>query len=399
MGIFSRTKAAPPAFVAEPIKAAVGMSYNGIGDYFSWTGSWKRDQAIQIPTISRARDLIVSLISGLPIEQYSLMWDEAAGEYEEMMLPAEPWMSRPDPKVTRQFILAWTADDLLFFGRAHWLVTSRSSITGLPLTFQWIPAADVSLPNMPGPQYWTAPTEIEFNGIPLDPREVITFLSPIQSWLTMGNRAIEISNRLDNAAMRFASNEITAGYLQQTPNSEPMDGEELSELVAAWAAARQRNAIGALNASVTWHEFDSDPSKLQLVEARKHQMTELANLCNVPQVLVGADAGTGMTYTNVQESQRALYLSAKQYIECISQTLSMNNVLAPGHLCRLNVSEYLHESPSMSSDDSSAATEATEIANVVQKIYLGVVNGLLTVDEARKIINEAGADLPESMPS
>jgi hypothetical protein len=344
MGIFSRTKAAPPAFAAEPIKAAVGMSYNGIGDYFSWTGSWKRDQAIQIPTISRARDLIVSLISGLPIEQYSLMWDEAAGEYEEMMIPGETWMSRPDPKVTRQFILAWTADDLLFFGRAHWLVTSRSSVTGFPLTFQWIPAADVSLPNMPGPQYWTSPTEIEFNGIPLDPKNVITFLSPIQSWLTMGNRAIEISNRLDNAAMRFASNEITAGYLQQTPNSEPLDGDELSDLVAGWSAARQRNAIAALNSSVTWHEFNSDPSKLQLVEARKHQMTELANLCNVPQVLVGADAGTGMTYTNVQESQRALYLSAKQYIECISQTLSMDNVLPRGRFCRLDVSEYLDDS-------------------------------------------------------
>jgi hypothetical protein len=341
MGIFSKTKTASTAFVAEPIKAAMGASYNGVNSYISWNGSWRREQAIQIPTISRARDLIVSLISGLPIEQYSLIWNEADGEYEELMIPGETWMSRPDPKVTRQFILAWTADDLLFFGRAHWVVTSRSSTTGFPLSFQWIPAADVTLPNMPGPQYWSAPTEIEFNGMPLDPRDVITFLSPIQSWLTMGNRAIEISNRLDNAAMRFASNEITAGYLQQTPNSEPMDGEELSELVAAWAAARQRNAIGALNSSVTWHEFNSDPSKLQLVEARKHQMTELANLCNVPQVLVGADAGTGMTYQNVQESQRALYLSAKQYIECISQTLSMDNVLPRGRFCRLDVSDYL----------------------------------------------------------
>ena len=196
---------------------------------------------------------------------------------------------------------------------------------------------------MTGPQYWGAPTEIQFNGIALDPKDVITFLSPIQSWLSMGARAIEISNRLDNAAMRFASNEITAGYLQQTPGSEPMDGEALTDLVSAWAAARQRNAIGALNASVSWHEFNSDPSKLQLVEARKHQMTELANLCNVPQVLVGADAGTGMTYTNVQESQRALYLSAKQYIECISQTLSMDNVLPRGRFCRLDVSEYLSE--------------------------------------------------------
>ena len=349
MGFF--TKTAPPAMAVEPIKAAVGSSYTGVNSYVSWTGSWKREQAIQIPTISRARDLIVSLISGLPFEEFSLVWDENAGEYEEMMIPGESWMSRPDPKVTRQFILAWTADDLLFTGKAHWVVTSRSSSTGFPLSFQWIPSADVLLPNMPGPQYWSAPTQIEFNGVMLDPKDVITFLSPIQSWLSMGARAIEISNRLDNAAMRFASNEITAGYLQQTPGSEPMDSEDLSNLVSGWSAARQRNAIAALNSSVTWHEFNSDPSKLQLVEARKHQMTELANLCNVPQVLVGADAGTGMTYTNVQESQRALYLSAKQYIECISQTLSMDNVLPRGRFCRLDVSDYLQESPDISSVD------------------------------------------------
>lgn len=341
MAIFSRNKINAPAFAAEPIKAAMGASYGAVNNYVSWYGSWKREQAIQIPTISRARDLIVSLISGLPFNQYSLMWDDQKAEYEEMMIPSETWMSRPDPQVTRQFILAWTVDDLLFTGKAHWVVTSRSSTTGFPLSFQWIPSADVTIRNMPGPQYWSMPKDIQFNGVTLDPKDVITFLSPIQSWLTMGARAIEISSRLDNAAMRFASNEITAGYLQQTPGSEPMDGEALSDLVSAWAGARQRNAIGALNASVTWHEFNSDPSKLQLVEARKHQMTELANLCNVPQVLVGADAGTGMTYNNVQESQRALYLSAKQYIECISQTLSMDNVLPRGRFCRLDISDYI----------------------------------------------------------
>jgi len=117
----------------------------------------------------------------------------------------------------------------------------------------------------------------------------------------------------------------------------------LGDLCAAWSQARQRNAIGALNSSVQWHEFNSDPSKLQLVEARKHQMTELANLCNVPQVLVGADAGTGMTYNNVQESQRALYMSAKQYIECISQTLSMDNVLPRGRFCKLDISDYIED--------------------------------------------------------
>ena len=349
MGIF--TRANKPAFASEPITAAAGSSY-GVNNIITWSGSYKREQAIAIPTISRARDLIVSLVSGLPFNEFSLQWN--GDEYEELMIPNETWMSRPDPKVTRQFILAWTADDLLMFGRAHWVITSRSSTTGFPLSFQWIPAADVEMKDMMGPQYWTMPTEIMFNGTQLNARDVITFLSPIQGWLSMGARAIEISNRLDNAAMRFATNEITAGYLQQTNGSEPMDGEALSDLCAAWSRARQRNAIGALNSSVEWKEFNSDPSKLQLVEARRHQMTELANLCNVPQVLVGADAGTGMTYNNVQESQRALYLSAKQYIDCISQTLSMDNVLPRGRFCRLDVSDYLE------SDDMTHTPDPTQ---------------------------------------
>lgn len=138
-----------------------------------------------------------------------------------------------------------------------------------------------------------------------------------------------------------------------------MDADALGELAAAWSAARRRNAIGALNSSVEWKEFSSDPSKLQLVEARKHQMTELANLANIPQVLVGADAGTGMTYTNVQESQRALYLSARQYIDCISQTLSMDNVLPRGRFCRLDVSEYLENGQEMETESQDSPSNDT----------------------------------------
>ena len=120
MGIFTRTT--KPVFASEPIKAAAGVA--GTSDFMMYTGSWARQQAILIPTISRARDLIVSLVSSLPFQQYTNQW--MGEEYEEIHLPGESWMSRPDPSVTRQFILAWTADDLLFHGRAFWAITSRS---------------------------------------------------------------------------------------------------------------------------------------------------------------------------------------------------------------------------------------------------------------------------------
>ena len=49
------------------------------------------------------------------------------------------------------------------------------------------------------------------------------------------------------------------------------------------------------------------------------------------------------------------------------------------------------------------AAAARSVAEVVQKIYLGVANKVLTAEEARKIINQAGADLsgpgPQGAPS
>lgn len=220
MGIFSRRSQA--AFAAEPeapsaVQAAVGAG--GSMPYYSWNGSYLREQAIAIPTISRARDLIVSLISGLPLLQYQLAWDAMENEYSEIQIPSEPWFSRPDPSVTRQFILAWTVDDLIFQGRAHWLITSRSKVAPYyPLSFQWIPAADVTLPNMAGPLYWGKPTEIQFLGQPLNPNDVITFLSPIQGllrWALARSKFLTASTMLQCASLLTRSRRDTCSKQRQ----------------------------------------------------------------------------------------------------------------------------------------------------------------------------------------
>lgn len=344
MAFYNRN--AKAQFGAEPsptVKAAAGAS-SQIDNFYTYSGSWAREQAVLIPTISRARDLIVSLISGLPFNEYGLVWNQEMGEYEELQIPSETWMERPDPEVTRQFLLAWTVDDLIFHGRAMWHVQERSAVDGRPTKFKWLPQSDITTLDQAGPLWWGKSDNIRFNGFSVPTRDVVQFLSPIQGLLSAGWRAIEISNRLDNAAMRFASNEIAAGYIQQTPNGEPMSGEELTDLAAAWSAARKRNAIGALNANAEWKEFGSDPSKLQLVEARTHQMSELANLANIPQIFVGAPAGTGMTYQNQTEMRTLLYqAAAKPYIDCINQTLSSNDILPRGRFVRLDVSEFVTE--------------------------------------------------------
>jgi hypothetical protein len=339
MPVFSLKRATPNKPHAH-IGAAGAAGDPYVGNFMTYVPDFTRQQAIQIPTISRARDLICSMVGCLEIHQYAKQW--VNDDYEDVDLPDDVWFHQPDPNVTRSFILSWTTDDLIFHGRAFWIVTSRLG-NGFPNAFTWIPASNVQTRDQAGPMWFGPSKEIYFNGFRLDPNDVVQFISPIQGLLSMGARAIRTNINLDTSAERFAKNQTPAGVLKQT-EGEPLSAEELSEMAAAFASARNSNAIAALNQYVDWKESMMDPSKLQLTEARTYQALEMARIANIPPYLVGAPTGSGMTYQNAQQARQDLYLfGAKGFIECINQTLSMNNVTPRGRYIYLDVESYLEE--------------------------------------------------------
>ena len=329
-----------PAFNSAPVEPAVRAAAGGanqIGTLYAYAVGAGVERALGVPTISRARDLIASMIGSLDLKQYTLQW--TGEDYEEIHIPGESWFTRPDPNVTRNFIMANTFSDLFFYGRCFWWVTSRYA-SGFPASFTWLPAGSVTTPDQAGPQWFGPSKQVQFLGQEIDVNNVVQFLSPINGLLYQGQRAIDIAIRLDTAAKRFASNEIAAGYLQQT-DGEPMGGDELAELAAAWSTARSANAIGALNQYVKFVEFDSDPSKLQLHEGREHAALELSRVANVPAYLVGIPTG-GMTYQNAQQARQDLYLfGAKPFICAIEETLSLDTVTPRGRHVRFDVDDYL----------------------------------------------------------
>jgi hypothetical protein len=340
MGIFNK-KITAPAVYSSDVQAAAGASQ--IGSFLTYSVGGYEERAQSIPTVNRAADLMASMIGCLDLQQYTLQW--TGEEYEEIYLPGESWMSQPDPRVTRNFIMSNTFRDLFYHGRAFWAITSRYS-TGFPATFTWLPAANISTLDQGGPQWFGPSDQILFNGQPLDSTNVVQFLSPIPGLLFQGARAVSIALRLDQAAERFASTEIAAGYLQQK-GGEPMSAEDLGELAGAWANARRQNSIGALNEFVEWHEFSSDPSKLQLVEAREYSALELSRVANIPGYMVGIGT-TGMTYNNAQQARQDLYLfGAKPFMDCIQETLSMNSILARGRHVKFDLESYLSDSSIM----------------------------------------------------
>lgn len=342
MALFGSKKVnATPAFASAPIQAAAGSAAQTVNAFYSYSVGASQELALSVPTVARSIQMIASMVGCLELKHYTTQW---TGEcYEEIYLENESWMDLPDPRVTRNFIFSQLTTDLILWGSGYWFITSRSSATGRPLSFQWLPAAMVTLGDQQTAQRFGPSNEIFFNGIQLNTDDVVQFLAPTQGLLYTANRAISTALKLQQSADRFAVNEIAAGWLQQTDASEPMSAEDLSELAGAWRNARQVGAIGALNSVVTFKEFSSDPNKLQLVESRQFQALELSRSCGIPAYLLGIGV-QGQTYQNAQSARQDLYLfGAKQYLDCIEQTLSMSPILPKNRYVEFDIEDYLQE--------------------------------------------------------
>ena len=367
MAMFSKKENAQPKAAVGAARYANGNGSNlgaGMVDKFVfYTASPSVEAALSIPTISRARDLIASMIGCLTFKQYSTQWN---GEYmERIYLPPDTWQNNPDPNVTRNFIMANTASDLMMFGRAFWVITERLG-NGFPSAFTWIPAQNVYTLDQTGPQWFGPSDQITFQGAPLATKDVVQFLSPNGGLIYQGQMAITTALRLQRAAERFATNEIPSGYLKQT-GGEPMTSQDLADMAAAFAAARQQSTVAALNEYVDYKETSHKPDDLQLVQSREFMALEMARLANIPAYLVGVSV-PGYTYQNAEQAREDLYLfGAKPLIECIEQTLSMNSIIPRGRYVELDVRGYLAEN-GMADTDSDAGTAGGDATNVAEAL-------------------------------
>lgn len=347
--------ATPPS-----VRAAAGTARE-FGTFLGYSVGAAVERALTIPTLSRAENLLVSMIGGLDLEQYTLQWDSISERYVEVGLQGETWFTRPDPTLTRQFLVGRLVSDLYWYGKAYLYVTSRYS-NGYPAAFQYLPTGSVVTPDQVGPVAFGMSRDIQFNGVQLDPGNVVQFLMPTPGILWTGRRMIEVAIRLDRAAARAAS-PIASGYLQQV-GGEPMTGDELGELAAAWIANRagsetaEGTTVGALNEYVKFVEFNQDPSKMQLTEGREYSALELSRIANVPPYILGISTG-GMTYQNAQEAVRQLWVfGGKPIAECIQETLSLDTVIPRGRHIRFRTDELLQEALDRAAEDITAPQEA-----------------------------------------
>ena len=365
MALFNRvTKAAiSPAPAQAKAAAAGGYSTNSagrnlVGNYAQYLEGPARNRAMSVATISRARDLMASVIGSLPLRMYNESWNDSEKEMEKQYLAPRSWLRQPDPTVTYNFLMAWTFDDLFFYGRAFWYITSRTQ-DGFPASFTRIPAGSVTTTDQAGPVWFAPSNEVFWQGNALDPKDLVQFLSPIQGIVYMSEQTVATALKLEAARYRNAESSIPAGVLKQT-GGEPLSAQELADLASAFNAARATNQTAALNEFLSYTETTATPDKMLLIDAANYQALECARLTNCPPYLVGVSTGA-YSYQSSEQARNDLYIFGVQaYAECISSTLSQNNVLPRGTFVEFDTEKFLIENEIADKMDNNLPEENTQ---------------------------------------
>lgn len=281
-----------------------------------------RREAIQLPAVKRARDLIAGSLGGLPLTVIDT----------ENLTRVNDLLEQPEQGVARSVTLTWTVEDLLFEGVAYWHVTERG-FDGYPRFVRRIDPRRVDVDPDTG--------EVRIAGRLVNAADLIQFHSPNDPLLVAGARAIRTCLRLDAAAATAADGTPPTTYFTPSDGADPADDDDVVQLLNDWQSARRTRATAYVPAALQLHSLGWSPEQLQMSEARQHATLEIARVSGVDPEELGVST-TSRTYANSQDRRRAfLDFCLGGYRAAIEDRLSMGDVTKRGYRVRFDLSDFL----------------------------------------------------------
>jgi HK97 family phage portal protein len=373
MGFFQNLLGVTPDDSVNKVDAAVApYNYQAVAQPFDFFGttSITRAQAMQVPAVARARNIMCATIGSLPLE--------VRRESNNSKVATPPFIKQPDPRMTAQAVYTFLAEDLLFTGQGYLRIMELGA-DGRPLSAEWISVSRVT-------------RELDFTGInsnqgynvtgySVDGKRVPNFglgsLIPFTGYdeglLVRAGTTIQTAYALEKAVKRFADEPVPSMILK---SNLPMPAERVTALLNSWKEARNNRATAFVNDTVDFQSVGFSPEQLTLNQARQYMASEIARACNIPEYYVGGNAAGSMTYSNVTAERRSLVdLSLKPLMTAITQRLSDIDITPRGSIVKYDLMEFY-------------APSAQERADIYQKL---IPLGVMTVEEAREredLINE-----------
>jgi HK97 family phage portal protein len=330
MGIFSRKPAIVEAQYAPQVMGENIFSLNS-----AIMPRITRKEAMSVPSVARARNLICGTVASIPLEYYN----KRTGE----VIAPPRWISQLSKTQPSFVTMTWIIDSLMMFGVAYLLVEERYAEDGRPASFEWIANNRVTFTtDVEGimiQQYYVDAT-------PINMADIVTIQGFDEGILERGSRTIQSAIDVERAAAQNSANPQPAGFLKNSGADLP--AAEVSGLLAAWKRARQNNSTAYLTSTLDYSPVAFSPKDMMYNEAIQNLSTQIARVCNVPAYYLSADQNTTMTYANVQDERKQFFaLSIQPYIEAVQRRLSMDDISTTGHEVRFAVFDSFLKSDPM----------------------------------------------------
>jgi phage portal protein BeeE len=294
--------------------AAANTPYNlqsAVGGLFYGAQTATREQAMSVPSVARARNIICSTIGSLPLETYNHFTKEHLDPNRVIM--------QPDPRVAGSAIYAFIAEDLLFHGIAYGIVLDSYAASDNSRVRAWTRVA---------------PDRVTYN-LNANQTEITSYMVDGLHVPATGIGSLIVFSGLDKEP-------VPTMVLKS--NGTNLTPERITKLLESWKVARNTRATAFLNADVELNALGFDPQKLQLNEARQYLATEIARAVGIPASFLSAET-TSMTYsTTVMERKALIDFSLRNIITPIEQRLSMADFVPNGVEVRFDIDDFLRGS-------------------------------------------------------
>jgi len=301
-----------------------------------------REQALTVPAVQQGRNLICS-IATLPLQQLN----------SANTVVRNPLLEQIDPNVANVVTLAQTFEDLLFESISWWRVTALG-FDGFPSSAEHLDVSRVSLvPPSDGAARSPLPggddprgAVVWVDGKPVPWSEVIRFDSPNPAVLKVAGRAIRRALLLDQLASMYADDPRPLDYFTPTDMIDPVDDDEVREILNDWRAARKSGSTAYVPAALAYHTVDTPtPADLQLVQLQAKASLDLSNALGIDPEDLGVST-TSRTYANAVDRRRdRINDTLSPFMRAITDRLSMPDVTKRGYRVAFDLDDYMKANP------------------------------------------------------
>lgn len=288
-----------------------------------------REEAMSIPAVSKARNLLVSSIAKFPLRAMQ----------GEMVLHADKqptFLYRTNSHVTPYERMAWTVDDLIFTGYSLWLLRRGAPVEGRRpiLDAEWCPRS----------QWTITDGHILVDEQEVDEEDIILFNSPFEGLLNVGARTIKGARDTERAWTGRMRNPIPVIELHMLDDA--MEPAEVKEFVKSWSTARRSEdgAIGYTPPSLEVRVHGDLQHEL-FTEGRNAIRTDIGSFLNIRASMLDGTTGVdSLTYTTKDGERNLFYeLDLPFWTDPIEARLSMDDVVPRGQRIRFDKYEALNQ--------------------------------------------------------